>query len=280
MNYTTFSKKVKDYLAEKYNPNEPGLYREKRYPHILNIEGKNKKEIVLKYNVLSEARKDPFLFDGEKHDGRIIILQTSAHHLNSSQIMCYNFFRPLLEGSNIATEKLIDIFKPFCPSLAYEKDAIGFFEYQQPGESTNFDFYIKSGKTEIFCEIKYTENDFSKKSEASSPTQFKDVYVPLINNCSHLWKKEIDENGFMKEHFQLFRNAIRATDNNKFVFFICPEDHEDLKKSYDCFKEEYIKDNVSNIRYITWEELISHAQKMGLDVGSFEEKYFGYKSKA
>lgn len=279
MKYQSFSNIVKEYLARKYNPGEQGLSGKLRYPHILNIEGKNPKDIILSYNVLSEARKDPFLFDGNKHDGRIINLHPCAHHLNSSQIMCYNFFRPLIEGSNTASEKLIKLFKPFCPTLFYEKNAIGFFEYEQDGESTNFDFYIKSGKTEIFCEIKYTEGNFGDKSNASSPTHFTDVYVPLIKKCSHLWKREIDETGFMKKHYQLFRNVLRATDENKYVFFICPKDREDLKKSYDNFKNEYIKESVSNIGYITWEELISHAQEIGLDVSNFDKKYFGYKSK-
>lgn len=272
----TFSDTVKDYL-KNYNPGEYGLYRGKS-SHILNIEGKNKKEVILKYNVLSEARKEPFLFDGKIHDGRKISLQADAHHLNSSQIMCYNFFRPLIEGSKNASENLIEIFKAFCPNLNYEKDAIGLFEYKQPGEKTSFDFYIQSGKTEIFCEIKYTENDFGKKCNASSPTHFEDVYVPLINRCTHLWKKEISEKGFMREHFQLFRNTIRSTDENKFVFFICPEDNNRLKKSYDCFKEENIKDCVSNVKYITWETLISHAREISLNVNTFEKKYFGYKS--
>lgn len=59
--------------------------------HILGnpLSVEEKVELVNKYSLLPST---------PKIDGKQIHLHQYAHHLNSTQIMCYNFFRPLIEN--------------------------------------------------------------------------------------------------------------------------------------------------------------------------------------
>ncbi len=99
----------------------------------------------------------------------------------------------------------------------------------------------------------------------------------MVDKCSHLWKREVDKNDFMNKYFQLFRNVIRARTDNDYVFFICPQDRDDLKKSFDSLKNTYLKEGVDNVQFITWESLIEKAKSIGVDVAEFEDRYFSYK---
>ena len=101
--------------------------------------------------------------------------------------MCYNFFRPYIikEGSKTCpNDALIDLLSKY---IAINKcdDAECQFEYVQggeyEGEGTNFDFYLKSGGTEVFFEIKYTEAGFGKcDNDNRHEEKFKRIYAGLI----------------------------------------------------------------------------------------------------
>ena len=71
----------------------PGLWQQKGQPktHILGnpSTSEQKAELINKYSLLPNV---PSI------DCNTIHLHRCAHHLNSSQIMCYNFFRPLVES--------------------------------------------------------------------------------------------------------------------------------------------------------------------------------------
>lgn len=90
MKYEEFKKKVIDNMPE--NP-IPGLWQGKGAPrkHILGNPSspKERADVINKYSLLPNV---PLV------DGDTIHLHQYAHHLNSSQIMCYNFFRPMIEG--------------------------------------------------------------------------------------------------------------------------------------------------------------------------------------
>ena len=124
-----------------------------------------------------------------------------------------------------------------------------------------------------------TESDFSKKGGGKNPhKQYLSIYKPMINESHELWNDNVTEEAVMNQHFQLFRNAIRAKDKYNYVLYICPKDREDLEKSFSCFKSKYLNKNIDRIKYIYWEDLINIAELHDLDMTSFVDKYFGYKN--
>lgn len=275
MNKSEFDKKVNDYLGNNYNPGEPGLhnYRGRLVPHrhILSIsQGNSQLDTIKAYNLIPEAKEKPFINTFKIHP--------DGHYLNSSQIMCYNFFSPLIEDTGKPSELLIKLFQAFCPTLGNSDEAKCVFEYVQNGEPTNFDFYLSSDDCEVFCEIKYSERNFSKSGGGSDPhNQYETIYRPMIESTKELWKGAISENAIMNDCFQLFRNALRAVDVNHYVMFICPNDRTDLYKSYSNFRNKYMKDTVKNVMFVTWESLIEQLNTLGYFPEEFSKKYFGYK---
>lgn len=274
-----FDEVVRNHLS-KYNKGNDGWYRNRGgYRHILYLPEecktdkelfiKKQKEIVFNFGLITPAKIYPFFLDGHLH--------TLAHHLTSSQIMCYNFFRPLINEKGIPTPQLIKLFKFICPNLELDESSIARFEYQEEGEGTNFDFILHTNSIKIYCEIKYTEEDFAKQCKTKTEKHFQKQYSGMIAECSHLWKTEVKEDDFMNHYFQLFRNVIRARTDNDYVLFICPKDRDDLKESFDSFKKIYLKDDIQNIQYVYWESLIENAKKIGVDVSEFEGRYFMYK---
>ena len=74
-----------------------GLYKGRAYCHILFVEDEGKKFDVVKKNLLKGVNAD-----------LLKNLHADAHHLNSSQILCYNFFRPLIDKNGNAKQELVD----------------------------------------------------------------------------------------------------------------------------------------------------------------------------
>ena len=274
MNHLEFDEVVKSYLVHfgtKNNSELGGEHRGKRYMHILDIpKGKTKENIVKESNLLPEIKELPWI---------PFKLQSCAHHLNSSQIMCYNFFRRFIDNNGKPSKQLVEILHDYCHLLEYHNNAKCKFEYieNDVAEKTNFDFYIESGGIKVYCEIKYTEPSFSKSGGGQNPSkQFMEIYKPFIDSNKDLWKREITEKDVMKDYYQLFRNAMRANTEGKYVLFICPKDREDLEKDFMEFKDKFLKKE-GLIRYVYWEDLISKAKSQNVNMDSFENKYFGYK---
>lgn len=118
----------------------PGLWQGKGSPrsHILGnpCNEEEKAELINKYS----------LVDGVSViNPKQIHLHQYAHHLNSSQIMCYNFFRPLMDnfdGKMYAPKaELIKLVGKLIDEEITRKDSLCNFEYiDNSGETTNFDF--------------------------------------------------------------------------------------------------------------------------------------------
>ena len=192
MKYEEFKKKVIDNMPE--NP-IPGLWQGKGAPrkHILGnpSSAKEQADLINKYSLLPNV---PLI------DSDTIHLHQYAHHLNSSQIMCYNFFRPMIEGFDGVMyhpkDALIKLFGMEVDEELEHKNAVCNFEYiDKSKDNTNFDFYFKSNQIEVFCEIKYTEEGFAKSSRAKDPHErFESVYKPMIDKA-----KDIFVNGSISE---------------------------------------------------------------------------------
>lgn len=273
MNYEEFKKIVIDNMPE--NP-IPGLWQGKGAPrkHILGNPSspKERADLINKYSLLPNV---PLV------DSDTIHLHHCAHHLNSSQIMCYNFSRPMIEGFDGVMyhpkETLIKLLEKKVGAELEQKNSVCNFEYiDKSKDKTNFDFYFKSNRIEVFCEIKYTEERFAKSSSAKDPhKRFKSVYKPMIDKAKDIFVNGfISESDFNTKYYQLARNAIRATSSDKKVFFICPRANENLMKQFTQFETECLTDTGrERVKLITWEDIVKDVSCLGIDIDAFNNRY-------
>ena len=284
MKTTKFIVEAKKHHAKNNKSGEVGCYSGRSgYAHILPIDSDTKKakwEAIKKYGLLDIVKQ--FAENDEKFYNHLHHL---AHHLTSSQIMCYNFFRPLIEHP----QKLAAVFHSL--GATYIQDPKCKFEYVlDKGERTNYDFYIGNKDAHIYCEIKYTEACFGKECRASIESwkdRQENLYPILVRNTLMLWNDEVKKDipNFvdicMKNHYQLFRNALSVKGENDYVFFICPQESESLKNQYNDFIGKYMSDyGTKHVLFVTWEDLIKHARKKFEDkkdfFDAFEEKYLNF----
>lgn len=277
MKYDKFRSIVLEKIVHEFDNPEPGLFRgHGPYDHIIsNPNSTDRERIVNEYLLLPDVPK----IQGE------IKLHPDAHHMNSSQIMCYNFFRPLLseydknEKEYKPSDALVDLVGKIIDTPLENKNSSCKFEYIQPNtDTTNFDFYLKCGDVEVFFEIKYTEKEFAKKKiTPESELQYEKVYKPMISKAEHIFKdKVISASDFLK-NFQLLRNAIRAIDNNKYVVFICPRAHDNLVNQYNKFKEQLLSPKgEEHVKLVTWESLLTAAEELSINQGEFCKRYISF----
>lgn len=276
MNYKEFNQLVINNMPE--NP-IPGLWQQKGQlrTHILGnpSTSEQKAELINKYSLLPNV---PSI------DCNTIHLHQYAHHLNSSQIMCYNFFRPLIDSYDGKMYKpkdsLLNLIGKEIDQEIEPHGAVCNFEYiDDSAENTNFDFYFKKEDVEVFFEIKYTEREFSKKSSAKDPhAQYESIYKPMIENTKEFFIGEtISEQDFNNEYYQLARNSIRATSADKHVFFVCPKEHEELINQFVEFSDKYLTEKgKERIKLITWEDLVQDAYRLGINVNEFANRYLAF----
>ena len=277
MKYDKFRSIVLEKIVHEFDNPEPGLFRgHGPYDHIIsNPNSTDRERIVNEYLLLPDVPK----IQGE------IKLHPDAHHMNSSQIMCYNFFRPLLseydknEKVYKPSDALVDLVGKIIDTPLENKNSSCKFEYIQPNtDTTNFDFYLKCGDVEVFFEIKYTEKEFAKKKiTPESELQYEKVYKPMISKAEHIFKDKVSSASDFLKNFQLLRNAIRAIDNNKYVVFICPRAHDNLVNQYNKFKEQFLSPKgEEHVKLVTWESLLTAAEELSINQGEFCKRYISF----
>ena len=274
MKYKEFKKIVIDNMPE--NP-IPGLWQGKGAPrkHILGKPSspKERADLINKYSLLPNV---PLVDSGTIH------LHQYAHHLNSSQIMCYNFFRPMIEGFDGTMyhpkDDLIKLFGMEVDEELEHKNAVCNFEYiDKSKDNTNFDFYFKSNQIEVFCEIKYTEERFKPSSAKDPHERFESVYKSMIDKAKDIFANgSISESVFNTKYYQLARNAIRATSSGKHVFFICPRSNENLMNQFDQFSKCLTDEGRKRVKLITWGEIVLDAYRLGIDINAFNNRYLAF----
>ena len=237
----------KEHLAEyAKNNNLPieGTYNGRPYKHILKLD-RNKIDIVKKFNILEDVNKDMLT---EK-------LHRFAHHLNSSQILCYNFFRPMLTDKGKACKQLVDLLAN--KGIKIEKGAECKFEYNDNlGDNTEFDFHIKGRNIEVFFEIKYTEYGFGRaKKDERHKTKFDTIYKKELGDKHNALQTNPDCEEFLNK-YQLYRNAIRIKDKNKYLILLYPE-HNGVadKQAKEFIKEKINNEFRDNVKKIYWEDI-------------------------
>lgn len=223
------------------------------HDHILKIEdGQTQCEVVKKYNVL----------EGIDCDLLTTKLHSDAHHLNSSQILCYNFFRPLIDSAN-GSPKLVEKLQNFGVDIATISECE--FEYKDEIDGTEFDFYAKGKNSKgadinVFIEVKYTEvslrysKAFSPKTQAIYERKYNDVYTKMFA-AQRCLKKKPSYNEFYT-CYQCFRNVLRVENENTYSIFLYPSKNEIAKKF--CEFKDFLADSEenklygSNVLFVNW----------------------------
>ena len=266
--YRDFKAAVIAHLS-MYNPGNPGYYPrfEKYYPHIINIPekaSKRQKEIIVK-SIIQGDDVDPDLFTSP---------HMYAHHLNSSQVVCYEFFRPLISPDKNVLPKMGDCL--FKMGLPQDKFANGHAEFEwipYAEENTNFDFCVLANDAKAYFEIKYTEQGFGQcANDEEHKKKFKVIYEPMIENCCCLTQKPTFEE--FRKYYQLFRNTLRITKvngANEYVVFLFPCENDIAQKHFEAFYDEFVSEKYrKHVLCVHWEDLT------GLMSDRFREKFFFY----
>ncbi len=298
-----WEKGLTDYLKKKDESRIDGYTRKHKdgtsatHGYIIDLkDGETDADVIKNFGIL---------YGSEDFDRLVGKVHSMARHLNSSQVMCYNFFRPMMSfdsASNFgyANEKMVNFVREkIGPSIT--KGAKCYFEYEDTaateefkriakyrgrGEKSQFDFFILDEKTKIFFEIKFTESSFGGWSIN------KDTSCQAIaNHCAYVekgYKILLKENPYFtlqckqdiistkqdefsnprisfNKHYQLFRNALKA-DSCSFVVFIYPEANPGPKKEFKSFSDNLVEGQ-SHIIALEWEELTAYM------CPDFEEKY-------
>lgn len=220
-----------------------GLWHGRPYPHIC------------------KERRDNFIDGTEtlngKLSGKTIKFHEGATHLNSSQILCFNFFNKFFENAQ-TEELLLQILRDAGFDISSEEEIEdATLEYEpDPKERTNFDFYIKlaSGR-HISFEVKYTESEFGGISpDPKNPNKYaekwQEIYLGMVHDSPYL-SGHCDEKQFYK-HYQIHRNIAYARAND-IVVFLTPRLNHALDE-----ERRYIDSLCTpNIRNLCWEDLVA-----------------------
>jgi hypothetical protein len=244
------------YKIHKWNDDKKVKFRDKLYGHILP---ENLKEENYMSSIVKEEAKNI-----KKH--------MYWHHLNSSQTMCLNFFVPLIKNN------LLSIF--FKKVLNLNVDIIdNKFEYTPEAGGTNFDFYVKDSKDKnYYFEIKYTEADINKKTSVEDPFHrhevFMGLYNPKIKKNKLFVSAHIDEDTFMLEHYQAYRNMVEAI-NGDYSIFITMSGNPGTEKEFKSATEKLglitKEDQKKNfILLLHWEDVVAKTQYMIDELGNKE----------
>ena len=274
MSYPEFKKSAQTHLSKwirNIHPNiKKGEYKSKNgvvpYCHILPLDdytNEKRKDAIIKaierYDVLTDNVKFNLTVFPKKE------LHTLAHHLTSSQMLCYNFFRLFLpeELCNSRemkiTPKLRDwIHKSFPDIPDISESATCEFEYKfNDEEGTSFDFCIHDVNTTILFEIKYTENGFGKApKDERHINKFNEVYSKLLNHQNTVCKS-VPQKEFLN-NYQLFRNALR-TSENVYAVVIYPKNNTACHNEYENFLNSKWIIHPERLNRTTWEEAISNS---------------------
>lgn len=215
MKYKDFKFKVLesliDYKEKELKIFKDGVWRNNTYKHILPKDYEDKNFLLDEVQNYVKSNK--------------ISMHHGSSHLNSSQVMCINFFQPLIHH-NLLKEFLkiinIDFFNVNIESFGFE-------HIENLLEGTNFDFYIKMKNGErIFFEIKYTEDGFGRaKNDSSHKNKIQHVYDKMAKNSKYFKSGITDQEDFLK-NYQIYRNLMYIQNEKDYVVFIYPFDNDNL----------------------------------------------------
>lgn len=261
--YSSYKKELLEKLVSSSGtPRECGVWKATgtRLPHILPL-GDNPETQNTPANRASAIKK---YLDFDCSDCLIGLkgLHQYAHHLNSSQLLCMMFFRSLIDDKGGAKKEMVKFIKDAfgiqihegaCCQFEYTEKKDDIYKFKVCGkeeyEGTNFDFHIKDDDTEIYFEIKFTEDGFGKADKDERHEKKASQYKALLPD---FYKSKVKDTDVLN-HYQIFRNIVRADKDNKYVIFITDENNPLTNKEIDIFKKDFGKPN--NVKFEFWQEV-------------------------
>lgn len=225
-----------------------GRWRGREFSHVLPIDGKTrvaKRAAIKKYLGID-------IVDNQIKEG----LHTDAHHLNSSQLLCYRTFQLLLDYDRDKSV-LITLLERFgiqaghyeAHKFEYKDD----LKWNNKSEGTSFDFYIKGREKEVFFEIKFTEYGFGQASNGEShKKKIEELYRREVEKCAILKKMEDDE---IRRYYQFVRNIIRYKGDDTIIVFITDGNNPATNSAIDNFCNKFLNDPQKHVKFITWQDL-------------------------
>ena len=247
---------LSDYKHSVFPDAQDGTWHNYSYGHIFIKEDAPKNILIPESSGFSVIR--------EQGSYKIVIaghhpfsLHADWSHLNSSQILCINYFYDFL----FDPAKL----SKFVKLLGIDMKPIsGEFEVD-PGDGSSIDFVVhfENGK-HLFCEIKYSESDFGP---AKTKEYGEDFY--LKRKRDHYSNVKISGIDFFK-HYQIVRNLCLATSGNH-TLFLYPSRNTSVAKDLTEGLESISNNNDFAYHRITWEELLK-----AIPNDRVQEKYFPY----
>lgn len=233
------------------------------YPHVLDLMP------IMKYNFLPQYRDELVKYVKEKE----IKLHSDAHHLNSSQMMCLNFFYPLInkELLYLLLQNIDNSIDWGTPNLKRtQPEYISELEKGQEEKvkndpdwnnrlsgASNIDFYIETDKGyKIYFEIKYTETNFDTKKPTEKKYQLKyeKIYKPLLESSILLLYKH--DRDYFLEHYQLMRNLIHLQSEQHYVVFLVPQQNEKVWDAANDIKNETMMQDNKHCCILNWKDIV------------------------
>lgn len=280
------------FAKDKLEITQSGIYKYKgkeyKKDYILPVE---RKEL----NLIAPFNTKSCLADLQKN----YKLHNYYHHLNSSQILAFNYFMPFFKTDEfgIGLKELSDIFnKLLNENLVIEKLTL---EQESQLETiylkgaskklkgnTTFDaFFNCKDKKTVSIEVKYTEYGFGGcKNDNHHQQKFQNCYKKCIDKNKinrYINSKYLKEDFFLK-NYQLMRNLIHLSNDNQIVVFLFPKGNVKINGEVGLIKDIIIDPLVLNrVIILYWEELIEETllevqkyARLSKYYGELKEKYF------
>lgn len=232
-----------------------------------------------------------------------------AASLNSSQMMCINFFKKFFENNNYK-KLLVELLKNCELKISEGCIAEAAFEYRPDRyENTNLDFFMRmSDGQKISFEVKFTEPDFgsiSKVKKGENIYRYRDSwnknYSRLIKNSFYFSSDlqcdkdcECTEGGVLKnccdktescgvykfyENFQINRNILYAETDRDIVVFLTPRENFFLNSGRRYIEQFAAEHNTPNIVNLYWEDVIEKTLVLTMQDKELNDYMMKFKNK-
>ena len=273
MNYIEYKEEALKHLVNLVKVKEKSYFNFRNSfveePHVPSLRDMTQLDAIKNYCLIDDIKDLPFTIEK---------LHEFAHHLDSSQIMCYNFFR-IFQDDLLAITSFFQSFTNMRISNI-TKCAFSYEDHKDlfkglTGE-TNFDFYAENDIDHIYVNTKYLEGGYSECQSDGKHNAKYELYMPKLLNI--VKTKTIDKQFFFK-YYPLFKAASRIENENSHLIFVIPRDREDLTKTWFDWHDRYIKDSV-DIRIVSWEDMCELGKKLNKDyMYKFEDRYLQFDKK-
>lgn len=261
MKHKEFDRRIKEHLSE---------YKKS----VLRIEESGTHNGMVKNYILPEGIDANFIDDSYLNSNKYDDKNSTniySNHLCSSQIMCVNFFLPLMDNKELLKEVM-----KFILGVDSEKIDITEYDFGHElgfGVKGEVDLYLETFNGEkIYIQSNFIESSFGEFFDNQKTSAWKNTYADFI--AKSLYLSDIEKDDFYKE-YQMNRNIGLIREENDYVVFIYPFENDSLK--------EVLENNsMQNVKKVDWNELTYFILKLVKDTEledyyrEFSRKYLNY----